>query len=252
MSPEPAEPEARVDALAQSIRRLAPFDPKVVIFLTGIPGEQGEGEARAIVVEALRQLGSAGRAAGVSVALEPIHRSAKDEFTMVTDLPETEELLVEAGDPSIGILFDTWHLWDTSDVLEHTRRLASRFPAVHVNDWRDPTRNWDDRALPGKGVMDLPAILGALEAGGFYEPETRPFLGHVTVARVPSGKRVAPVALGPPESLRFDATRVTLYCSLLGSGPARYEALETVVLTGAPTEAVTRSTSPAPDRSRSW
>jgi sugar phosphate isomerase/epimerase len=167
MSPEPAEPEARVDALAQSIRRLAPFDPEVVIFLTGIPGEQGEGEARAIVVEALRQLGSAGRAAGVSVALEPIHRSAKDEFTMVTDLPETEELLAEAGDPSIGILFDTWHLWDTSDVLEHTRRLASRFPAVHVNDWRDPTRNWDDRALPGKGVMELPAILGALEAGGF-------------------------------------------------------------------------------------
>ena len=101
------------------------------------------------------------------MALEPIHSSAGDEFSLVTDLPGAEALLEEAGDDSIGIIFDTWHLWDTPDVLEHARRLAPRFPAVHVNDWRDPTRHWDDRALPGEGVMDLPAILGALEAGGF-------------------------------------------------------------------------------------
>ncbi len=167
LSPEPAEPEARVEALAQSIWRLAPFDPEAVLFLTGVPGERSETEARAIVVEALRELGRAGREAGVEVALEPIHRTAQDEFTMVSDLPGAEELLGDAGDASIGILFDTWHLWDTPDVLEHARRLAPRFPAVHVNDWRDPTRNWDDRALPGEGVIDLSAILGALEAGGF-------------------------------------------------------------------------------------
>ena len=32
---------------------------------------------------------------------------------------------------------------------------------------RNPTRSWKDRVLPGDGVIDLPAILGALEAGGF-------------------------------------------------------------------------------------
>ncbi len=167
MTPEPTEPEARVESLAASIQRFAAFEPEVVLILTGIPGERDEAAARAIVVEALRQLGAAGRAAGVRVALEPIHSSAGDEFSLVTDLPGAEALLEEAGDDSIGIIFDTWHLWDTPDVLEHARRLAPRFPAVHVNDWRDPTRHWDDRALPGEGVMDLPAILGALEAGGF-------------------------------------------------------------------------------------
>ncbi|HZR93168.1 MAG TPA: sugar phosphate isomerase/epimerase family protein [Gaiellaceae bacterium] len=167
LSPEPAEPEARVEALAASIRRLAPFEPEAVLVLTGVPGERDEAEARRIVVESLRELGRAGREAGVPVALEPIHRSAADEFTLVSDLPATEALLAEAGDDAIGILFDTWHLWDTPDVLEHTRRLAARFPAVHVNDWRAETRGWDDRALPGEGVIDLPALLGALEAGGF-------------------------------------------------------------------------------------
>jgi sugar phosphate isomerase/epimerase len=174
MTPEPTEPAARVETLAASIRRFAAFEPEVVLILTGIPGERDEVEARAVVVDALRRLGEAGRAAGVRIALEPIHLSAKDDFSMVTDLPGAEALLEEAGDDSIGIIFDTWHLWDTPDVLEHARRLAPRFPAVHVNDWRDPTRHWDDRALPGEGVMDLAAIVGALDAGGFdgwYEME---------------------------------------------------------------------------------
>jgi sugar phosphate isomerase/epimerase len=167
MTPEPADPEARVESLAVSIERLAPFEPEVVLLLTGIPGERDASEARAIVVEALRHLGDAARAAGVRIALEPIHRSAADEFSLASDLPGAEAILEEVGDDSIGIIFDTWHLWDTPDVLGHVRRLAYRFPAVHVNDWRDPTRHWDDRALPGEGVIDLPAILGALEAGGF-------------------------------------------------------------------------------------
>jgi sugar phosphate isomerase/epimerase len=167
LGPEPVEPEARVASLAGSIRRLARFEPEMVMFLTGVPGELDPAEARRIVVEGIRELGGVGREAGVRVGVEPIHRSAKDEFTMITNLPEAEALLDEAGDDSVGILFDTWHLWDTPDVLEHTRRLAHRFPAVHVNDWREETRHWDDRALPGEGTIDLPAILGALEAGGF-------------------------------------------------------------------------------------
>ena len=39
--------------------------------------------------------------------------------------------------------------------------------AVHLADWRQPTRGGADQALPEEGVMDLPALLGALEAGGF-------------------------------------------------------------------------------------
>jgi sugar phosphate isomerase/epimerase len=165
--PDPDDPGERLELLAASIRRLAAYEPEMVMFLTGAPGDRDEQEARAVVVEGIRELGSVGRETGVRVGVEPIHRTANAEFSMITDLPAAEALLDEAGDDSVGILFDTWHLWDTPDVLEHARRLAPRFPAVHVNDWRDETRDWDDRALPGEGVMDLPAILGALEAGGY-------------------------------------------------------------------------------------
>lgn len=167
LGPDPADPEERIELLAASVRRLAAYEPEMVMFLTGAPGDRDEAEARAMVIEGIRVLGSVGRETGVRVGVEPIHRTANAEFSIITDLPGAEALLEEAGDDSVGILFDTWHLWDTPDVLDHARRLASRFPVVHVNDWRAETRDWDDRTLPGEGVMDLPAIIGALEAGGY-------------------------------------------------------------------------------------
>jgi sugar phosphate isomerase/epimerase len=167
LGPDPADPEERIGLLAASIRRLAAYEPEMVMFLTGAPGDRDQAEARAIVVEGIRELGRIAREAGVRIGVEPIHRTANAEFSMITDLPGAEALLAEAGDDSIGILFDTWHLWDTPNVLEHVRRLAPRFPAVHVNDWRAETRDWDDRALPGEGIMDLSAIIGALQAGGY-------------------------------------------------------------------------------------
>lgn len=75
------------------------------------------------------------------------------------------------------------------------------------------------------------AVAGALVAGGFYEPEHRPFLGHVTVGRVSRGAgRIRQVPLSPPAPTRFTAEAVTLYRSRLRRGGARYEPLETVAL----------------------
>ena len=79
------------------------------------------------------------------------------------------------------------------------------------------------------------ALSRALEAGGFYEPEVRPFYGHVTVARVGRGGRIPRSALlaDAPDALRFRSSTVVLYRSHLHRGGARYEALERIELGGA-------------------
>ena len=75
-----------------------------------------------------------------------------------------------------------------------------------------------------------------LSAGGWYAPEARPFLGHVTVARVPRGTRARAAKLDGLPTLDFIATRVTLYRSRLGPGGARYDAQRAVELGGPPGE----------------
>lgn len=70
----------------------------------------------------------------------------------------------------------------------------------------------------------------ALEAGGWYEPESRPFLAHVTAARVGRGGRVRRGELPPVPALEFEGSTVTLYRSRLSRGGAQYEPLAKVEL----------------------
>ncbi|MGH2618749.1 MAG: sugar phosphate isomerase/epimerase family protein, partial [Thermomicrobiales bacterium] len=162
-----ADPEVRVASIAESLRRFAGLGAETVVVVTGPQGEYSAEEARRIVVDGLHRLARVGAEAGVGVSLEPIHTSMGADWTTITTIPETVDLLDEVGEPNVQILFDTWHLWDTPGVLDDIARNADRFAGVHVNDWREPPRSWADRLCPGEGAMDLPAIFGALEAAGY-------------------------------------------------------------------------------------
>jgi RNA 2',3'-cyclic 3'-phosphodiesterase len=71
------------------------------------------------------------------------------------------------------------------------------------------------------------AVSGALERGGWYTPEKRPFWPHVTLARVKRGvRRAPPLASDPPVSEEpFEARDLTLYRSTLRPQGALYEPL---------------------------
>ncbi|MFZ0039734.1 MAG: RNA 2',3'-cyclic phosphodiesterase [Solirubrobacteraceae bacterium] len=84
-----------------------------------------------------------------------------------------------------------------------------------------------------EGLTQLHAALSRkLHSGGWYEPEQRPFLAHVTVARFSKGTPVAQPELICPTPLRFIGDAVTLYRSYTDPGGARYQPLETVGLSG--------------------
>jgi RNA 2',3'-cyclic 3'-phosphodiesterase len=78
------------------------------------------------------------------------------------------------------------------------------------------------------------ALSSALVSGGWYAPESRPFMAHVTVARVAKDARIKLPRLEPPPAADVHCSRVTLYRSRLGSGGARYEPLSAVELGSAP------------------
>lgn len=88
---------------------------------------------------------------------------------------------------------------------------------------------FDDRGE----LRDAQSLLaGRLRALRALEPEARIFFPHISVARVRRDARVRPAMVGAPEPVEFDGASVTLYRSVLGSGPARYESLHQVVLAG--------------------
>ena len=159
----PADPGERVEAIRAGIRRLAPFEPDCVLFLTG-PGDD-----RNAVLEGIRAIAEEGDAAGVKVALEPIQREYAHFWSTATSLDEAASLLDEAGCRDVGVVYDAWHLWNQP--VEQIARNRDRIAAVHLADWRDPTRNTNDRVLPGDGVVDFAPIIEALRWEGLYDLE---------------------------------------------------------------------------------
>lgn len=74
----------------------------------------------------------------------------------------------------------------------------------------------------------------ALSTGRWYEPENRPYLAHVTVARVKGSTRGGPGELPAPPRLDFQASRIVLYRSRLSPSGSRYEPLAGVDLAAEP------------------
>jgi 2'-5' RNA ligase len=75
------------------------------------------------------------------------------------------------------------------------------------------------------------AVSDALEAGGWYTPEKRPFWPHITLARVKRGERRVPAPPGEPlpPGEPFDTPVLTLYRSTLRPQGALYEPLARTV-----------------------
>jgi 2'-5' RNA ligase len=78
------------------------------------------------------------------------------------------------------------------------------------------------------GLDDRAGELGRLRdavARAVGDEDRRPFVPHVTVARVRGRERVSPEELAPPRAVRFDAAALTLYRSRAGPGGSLYEPL---------------------------
>jgi sugar phosphate isomerase/epimerase len=159
------DPQARVEEMCEGIRVLAGFDPVCMVLSTG-PFTDVEAD-RAIAVDGLRRAVRVAADLGYPVALEPLHTTLGPEWSYLTDLPATLKVIEDIGEPDVGILFDIWHLWDTPGVHDILRANVDAVYGVHVDDWRDPTRSWCDRALPGDGLADVTGLLQILREGGY-------------------------------------------------------------------------------------
>ena len=165
--PGPDTVRERVDTLLRSLEVLAPYAPSAVLCFTG-PGD------RETAVRGVREIAREAEQLGLRLAVEPFQLEGIESWSILNTLGDAAEFVEEVGSDAVGIQFDVWHLWNTPDLLDEIPRHSHLIAGVHVSDWREPTRGWADRVLPGDGAADLQGIFGVLEDvgwGGFYDLE---------------------------------------------------------------------------------
>ena len=105
---------------------------------------------------------------GVRVMFEPLSPILMNAFTFVGTLEEAVQLIEDVDRDNFGLALDVWHVWRQRAVAERISQLGDMIFGVHVCDWPvGEPRDVSDRVLPGHGLIDLPALLGAVDRAGY-------------------------------------------------------------------------------------
>ncbi|HVZ64609.1 MAG TPA: sugar phosphate isomerase/epimerase family protein [Lacunisphaera sp.] len=143
--------------------------PHVVLVCGAVPGLPLT-EARKQILDAIAALLPECKAAGVRLAIEPLHPMYADARSAVNTLAQANDMVEQLRSPLVGVAVDVYHLWwDPALEAEIARcgRLGALF-AYHVCDWRTPTLDLlNDRGLMGEGCIPLRQIRSWVEAAGF-------------------------------------------------------------------------------------
>jgi sugar phosphate isomerase/epimerase len=161
----PTDLRERVESLCASMRRLAAYEPESVLCLTGPAGDLDPTDARAFVIEGLREIASVAQEAGVRFGLEPAHPAQHDTVSFVNTVADALTLLEDAGLPDVGIMVDTYNLWHERP--EALAEVADRVTGLHVAD-EPPDATRTDRVFPGEGGTRSAEHVRALVDAGWH------------------------------------------------------------------------------------
>lgn len=130
--------------------------------------------ARRLLVEALVELADQATECDVRLAIQPMHQLFDEEWSFLTSLDATLDVLTRFNHSHIGMAFGAYHLWQEPRLLERIPEFVPFVSTVQLSDWRDPPRCDNDRLLPGDGVIPLAQMIAAFESAGYrgcYEIE---------------------------------------------------------------------------------
>ena len=163
--------QQRLDDNLRIIDEAAEIQSRCVVFLPGgLPeGSKDLAAARQRGLEGLAKLLPHAQAAGVALALEPLHPMVCQLRSCVVSLAQANDWCEQLGaGPELGIAVDTYNLWWEPNLDQQIQRAAGRIAAFHVSDWLPDTQDIRlDRGMIGDGVIDIVGIRRMVEAAGY-------------------------------------------------------------------------------------
>ncbi len=163
-----------VEDAREAIELAANLSAACLVVYSGSRAGHTHNHARRLFRSALKELGPIAHDRKVKLAIEPMHAGCAAEWTFLTELSETVEMIHAADCPSIGLVFDTYHLSQSPHGIERLPELVSMLALVQLGDAHQPPRGEQNRCRLGDGVVPLQEIVTTLKDAdydGFYDIE---------------------------------------------------------------------------------
>jgi sugar phosphate isomerase/epimerase len=145
----------------------------LVLVVGGLPeGSRDLAGAREQVTAGIAAILPLARAAGIPLAIEPLHPMYAAERACINTLAQALDVcdaLEETPSSALGVAVDVYHVWwDPALAYAVARAGRARLLAFHICDWLVPTRDLLlDRGMMGDGVIDLKAVRDLVEGAGY-------------------------------------------------------------------------------------
>jgi sugar phosphate isomerase/epimerase len=144
--------------------------PVLVLVAGGLPdGDRDLPAARARARDAVGALVDDAAAAGVVLAIEPMHPIYAADRGVISTLGQALDVAELFPAEAVGVVVDTFHVWWDPQLPEQVRRAGRRIAAYQVCDWITPLP--PDallaRGMMGDGHIDFAAVTRMVADAGY-------------------------------------------------------------------------------------
>lgn len=162
--------EAAIDDNRKAIEEAFELGTKLIVLVCGADPAQSLDDSRKQIRDGIATILPEAEAAGVKLAIEPLHPMYADTRSAINTLAQANELAETLNSPWVGVAVDVYHLWWDPNLEKEIKRCGNNnsLLAFHVCDWKSPTLDFlNDRGLMGEGCIPIRKIRSWVEATGF-------------------------------------------------------------------------------------
>jgi len=159
-----------IDDNRRAIEEAAELGTSVLVLVCGADPSQPLEDSRKQIHDGIGALAPHAAAAGVRLAIEPLHPMYADTRSAINTLSHANDMAEAFHSPWVGVAVDVYHLWWDPCLEKEIKRCGEHgnLLAFHVCDWKVPTTDLLlDRGLMGEGCIPLKQIRGWVEETGF-------------------------------------------------------------------------------------
>ena len=141
-----------------------------MLLVCGADPRQSLEDSRKQIFEGIAAILPEAVAAGIRLAVEPLHPMYADTRSAINTLKQANDMDDALDSSNVGVAVDVYHVWWDPELESEIARCGRQghLLAFHISDWKIPTTDLlNDRGLMGEGCIPLRKIRSWVESAGF-------------------------------------------------------------------------------------